>query len=106
MLQHLKFDEVRAKSIILLDLEIENAVSGLLKAANSSERTAHLDYIDQLVKTRNELKHQGKIMKGVDPTVLVSGLIGIVGVLLMLNFERDDIISTKALPSIGKWFGM
>ena len=45
-------------------------------------------------------------MKGLDPTVIISGAVGLVGILLMLNFEKDDIINSKSLPSIGKWFGM
>ena len=109
MLEHLKFDEDRNTAIVLLDREIKRQSEELVKWTEEDTEVSREDIVGRiktLVGVRNELKYQGKSMKGLDPTVLVSGAIGLVGIVMMLNFERGDIISSKSLPSIGKWFGM
>lgn len=106
MLERFKFDEVRAEAIILLDKEIKDQTFVLVTSDDDVKKDEISGRISKLVAVRNELKYEGKAMKGLDPTVLVSGAIGLTGVIMMLNFEKDDIIGTKALPNIGKWFGM
>lgn len=106
MLEQFKFDEVRAEAIIVLDKEIRDQTLALIKEEDDTRKDEISGRIGKLVAVRNELKYEGKAMKGLDPTVLVSGTIGLIGIVMMLQFEKDDIIGSKALPNIGKWFGM
>ena len=104
MLKRFKFDKEKFATLYIMDWKIQRAVAEI-----DSEKDNYIEQVEtiaRLIDAKNEFKHDGKAMKGLDPTVLVSGGIGLVGILLMLNFEKDDIINSKSLPSIGKWFGM
>lgn len=104
MLKRFKFDREKFATLYIMDWKIKQAVADI----NHSEGNyvEQVETIARLIDAKNEFRHDGKAMKGLDPTILVSGGIGLFGILLMLNFEKDDIINSKSLPSIGKWFGM
>ena len=127
MLKRFKFDQERFDAIFIMDYKIKRLAMEIdttckeidRQVEEHSNETSHttkreLVYqyevqvatLNTLIVARNELKFEGKQIKGLDPTVIISGAVGLVGILLMLNFEKDDIINSKSLPSIGKWFGM
>ena len=104
MLKRFKFDKERFATIYIMNWKIKRAANAINTEEDNYKE--QVETIGNLIDARNKFKHEGKQIKGLDPTVVVSGGIGLIGILLMLNFEKDDIINSKSLPSIGKWFGM
>ena len=107
MLKRFKFNEDKARALVVLDMVIDRSSRDIQRLTyDQPRREKEIEHLSKMIEMRNNLKHDGKMMKGLDPTVVVSGIIGLTGVAMLMAFEKEDIISTKTLGSVTKWFGM
>lgn len=93
--------------IVKIDEEIDRLMEDLKGQDSYSDEYKDInEAVSKLVETREELSGTKLSSKlAVDPNVLVTGAIGIFTTLLILNYEEEDIITSKAMSFVGKWIG-
>lgn len=98
----------RAEHIKAIDVRIE----ALLEDLNnydiySDEYESMTDRLEQLVKVRNELKpvRSGDKVKVIDLTTIVNGAVSVLSLMMILEYEKTEVVTTKALSVATKWLG-
>lgn len=83
-----------------LDKEIDYLVSCLRKTNPAMEGYSYLiEELERLSKIRDAEKAYSKVKKD----TLVNGLFHIGGILLVLNFEKLDVVISKAFNQATRW---
>ena len=102
-----KLDKIESKeksdTIVELDKQIEELTMAVAYYERDEEYSAKLKKLDDLVKVRNQLS-ENRIGESVAPQ-LVSGALGLGTVLLVLNYERTEIIRGQAFGVAMRLFG-
>lgn len=86
-------------------------VDGLNHQINKFEETMEsrelteeeLKRYEKLLNLR-ELRKQSNGKKQLDPNSILSASAGLAGILLILNYEKTDVITSKALGNVGRLF--
>lgn len=88
--------------VIELDRQIEELAMIIAKTEVDEVYTAKLKKLEDLSKIRAELS-ECKVKESNAPAV-ISGVVGISAVLLVLNYEKTDIVTSKAFGIATKLF--
>lgn len=97
-----------AKHIEGIDKEISRLTSELSTYDAQGGRYREVAHnIEELCNVRERLVKgsQADTFKGVSMDTIVSGAVSLASVLLILNFEKADIITSKAMSIATKWLG-
>jgi hypothetical protein len=78
-----------------LDRQIDELVVELKNYARDDVYQTKLKNLDALTKVRCQLAESG--FKGSNAPALISGLLGVASILLVLHYEKTDIVTSKAL---------
>jgi hypothetical protein len=82
-----------------LDKAIEDLFSELQSVnADTEEYSAMADQLIKLMKLKKEVEPSWRV----SPDVLVAAGANVLGILLILNFERAGVVASKALGFVGK----
>ena len=90
------------KNIKALDLEIEKLHAQLADADDNAEYGDIIERIEQLTDLRCKLS-ESKVLSSHSKEI-ISGLIGIAGMVLVLKHEQTEVITTKAFSMATKMF--
>lgn len=88
--------------VVELDRQIEELAIMIAKLEVDEVYTARLQKLENLSKIRAELSEC--VVKESNTPAVISGVIGISAVLLVLNYEKGDIITSKAFGMLPKLF--
>lgn len=95
------FNKTKPENRPGLEKAIDDALLELAKLqADTPEYDAVLDKIERLYKLRLP---EPEASKPVSADALVAGAVNLAGILLIINHERVNVISTKALAFVGKF---
>lgn len=81
-------------NIEAIDLQIGKLIDELGGLEGTEEHKTIVQEIDDLTKIRKELT-ESKVKDSNAPAI-ISGLVGISAILLVLNFEKTDVVTSKA----------
>ena len=98
----------RAEHIKAIDVRIEALLEDLSNYdIYSDEYESITDRLEQLVKVRNELKpvRSGDKVKVIDLTTIVNGAVSVLSLMMILEYEKTEVVTTKALSVATKWLG-
>jgi len=98
----------RAEHIKAIDVRIEALLEDLSNYdIYSDEYESMADRLEQLVKVRNELKpvRSGDKVKVIDLTTIVNGAVSVLSLMMILEYEKTEVVTTKALSVATKWLG-
>ena len=98
----------RAEHIKAIDVRIEALLEDLSNYdIYSDEYESMTDRLEQLVKVRNELKpvRSGDKVKVIDLTTIVNGAVSVLSLMMILEYEKTEVVTTKALSVATKWLG-
>lgn len=100
------FNRRLKKAIHELDLQIlcleEKLSTFYLDYDNQDDYDKTVAKLKELIELRNKLS-ETKVNESITPQV-VSGLIGIASIILVLKFEKTEVITSKAFGMAGKMF--
>lgn len=97
-----------AKHVIGIDSQIETLLGELENYDSySDEYKSITENIQKLVTMRNDLKLNriGDKVKIIDLTTVVNGTVSILSLLMILNYEKTEIVTSKAMTVATKWLG-
>lgn len=97
-----------AEHIKLIDNQLEVLLFDLGNYDSYSEEyTSAVKNIQILVDMRDDLltSQNTNKFKGIDINTIVSGALGLTQILLILNYEKSDIVTSKAMTIANKWLG-
>ena len=95
-------DKTKSDAVIELDRQIEELTKMIGHLESDEVYTAKLQKLDELTKVRCQLA-EAKVKESNAP-VIISGVVGISAILLVLNYEKKDIITSKAFSIATKMF--
>ena len=98
----------RAEHIKAIDVRIEALLEDLSNYdIYSDEYESMADRLEQLVKVRNELKpvRASDKVKVIDLTTIVNGAVSVLSLMMILEYEKTEVVTTKALSVATKWLG-
>lgn len=98
----------RAEHIKAIDVRIEALLEDISNYdIYSDEYESMTDRLEQLVKVRNELKpvRSGDKVKVIDLTTIVNGAVSVLSLMMILEYEKTEVVTTKALSVATKWLG-
>jgi hypothetical protein len=96
-------DKDKSETIIELDKQIEELTKIIGHLEKDEEYSAKLKKLEDLTKIRTQLS-DSKVRESLAPH-LISGVLGLGTVLLVLNYEKTDIIRGQAFGLATKLFG-
>lgn len=96
-------DEKKSEAIIELDKQIDELTKVVGRLEKDEEYSAKLKKLEDLTKIRTQLS-DSKVRESLAPH-LISGALGLGAVLLVLNYEKTDIIRGQAFGLATKLFG-
>lgn len=91
-----------------IDKEIESLMIQLAETQAIGEQYKNiLDRVETLVKIREELVTPKKADKNSNLYIgaLITGAFSIAQLLMIMNYEKTDIITTKGMTVVTKWLG-
>lgn len=88
--------------IIELDEQIEGLSVELKNYEREDTYQTTLQQLENLTKVRCQLAESR--IKGSHASTLISGLLGISAILLVLHYEKTDVVTSKAFGMIGNIF--
>ena len=99
-------DKKMKKQILgVLDVEEQKALTQVVSGTLSDEERKEVwDYISFIDEKRKELTGR-RWLEGIDKNILVQSGIGLLTVLLILNYEKTDILTSKSLGIAQKMIG-
>ena len=97
----------RKQELNVLDAEIKKLIDGLSEVeADSEEYEAKLYQIEKLNEVREALtKSNGMSLDRLDINTVLSATVGLASILLILNYEKADVITSKAFNLGSKMIG-
>jgi predicted RNase H-like nuclease (RuvC/YqgF family) len=96
-------DKDKSEAVIELDKQIEELTKVIGHLERDEEYTAKLKKLEDLTKIRTQLS-ESKVRESLAPH-LISGALGLGAVLLVLNYEKTEIIRGQAFGVAMKLFG-
>jgi hypothetical protein len=90
------------RNVNALDVRISKLYEELDKATTNGEREVLLDRAKELADLRNKLS-EVKTRESLTP-IVVPGVIGLSAILLVLNYEKTGIVTSKAFGIATKMF--
>ena len=88
--------------VVELDRQIEELAIMITKIGYDENYTAKLKKLEDLSKIRSELSEC--VVKESNTPAVISGVVGISAILIVLNYEKKDIITSKAFGMLPKLF--
>lgn len=97
-----------AQHVEAIDVKIEALLEDLSNYdIYSSEYESMMGRLETLVKVRNELKpvRVADKVKIIDLTTIVNGAVSVLSLMMILEYEKTEVVTTKALSVATKWLG-
>ena len=96
------FNNTNSDNIKRIDVQINNLLLELEDPENEASYADRIEDIKKLVALRDKLS-ENRSRESLLP-VIVSGSLNLVGILIVLNYEKRDVITSKAFSMIPKVF--
>lgn len=95
-------NDILSDAVKELDAQIETQANMLNGLDRDAEYNSKLNKLEELVKIRVELA-ESKTKDSQLPAI-ISGTIGLVSMLMVLNYEKDNVVTTKAFNMMPRMF--
>jgi predicted RNase H-like nuclease (RuvC/YqgF family) len=95
--------ETKSDVIVELDRQIEELTKFIENLESDEVYSAKMEKLEELTSVRCQLA-EAKVKESNAPAI-ISGVVGISAILLVLNYEKKDIITSKAMSIATKMFG-
>lgn len=95
-------DKPKSEIVIELDKKIEELTAIIINVESDEEYLAKVNKLESLTKIRCQLS-ETKVKESNAPAI-ISGIVGISAILLVLNYEKTEIVTSKALSIATKMF--
>lgn len=101
-----KVDTQIAELDVIFDSLIRKSKEDVTNTAENSGVYSAMEDVLKLKKDLLEIKEGSKSWKSrVDVNTVISAGVSLTSMLLILNYEKTDIVTSKAFTVASKWFG-